>query len=192
MHQPPHDATVHELIRIARVCDLQNNPSCPERLRTVIAIADDQKRMPTAEELASFCDWSGASNDAIQLLISRASDYVNRSKARLTEDHPEYFVPGGALHPQERAETCWRDCWNFLRVTIYATALNIPTCTNPECIAAVRRLYTLMNVPIPGMQLALSTMASVASAELISKGHHQESNCLKTTITHLQSSLNKD
>jgi len=146
MHPNPHDRTFRELLQIARVCDLQNNPSLPERLRTIIGMADEQKLMPTAEELASICDWSGSSSEAIQLLISRASCYVDQSKARLTEEHPEYFLPGGELHPQARAETCWRDCWNFLRVAIYATSLKVSECTDPVCIDAVRELYTLKKV----------------------------------------------
>lgn len=192
MHPNPHDRTFRELLQIARVCDLQNNPSLPERLRTIIGMADEQKLMPTAEELASICDWSGSSSEAIQLLISRASYYVDQSKARLTEEHPEYFLPGGELHPQARAETCWRDCWNFLRVAIYATSLKVSECTDPVCIDAVRELYALMNVPVTGMQLALNTMASRATAELITNGHQCEANCLKAAIQHLQESLHKD
>ena len=95
---------------------------------------------------------------------------------------------GGALHPQDRAEACWRDCWNFLRVVIYAVACNQSCFTNPSGMAALRELYRRMNVPIEGMNIALDRLKEHA-LEGVSRSNEQQliSHCFQ----HLRDQLNK-
>ena len=96
--------------------------------------------------------------------------------------------PGGALHPEDRAEACWRDCWNFLRVITYAVACNQSCFTNPSGMAALRELYRRMNVPIEGMNIALIQLKEKA-LEGVSRSNDRQ--LIDDCFQHLRDQLNK-
>ena len=96
--------------------------------------------------------------------------------------------PGGALYPAERAEACWRDCWQFFRVIIYAYVCARPDFTNPEGMAALRQLYQQMNVPVLGLNIALKQLQGLTVAEF---GDTDTQATLSATFEHLRSELNK-
>ena len=50
-------------------------------------------------------------------------ELVNQSRSALISDEPDLVKPGGKLHPQERADACWRDGFHFLRVSLAMFAL---------------------------------------------------------------------
>ena len=125
-------------------------------------------------------------------MISEAANYVDRCKQTLQTRQAHLFEEGGALHPTERSEACWRDCWNFLRVAIYATATNTPNCTDTDGIKIVRQLYGLMNVPTAGMTLAVHALSEVVCTDLIKQNHEHEATCFEQALTHMSDSLHKD
>ena len=113
---------------------------------------------------------------------------MNQARAHLLETQPHLVQPGGALHPQDRAEACWRDCWNFLRVITYAVACNQSCFTNPSGMAALRELYRRMNVPIEGMNIALIQLKKLA-LEGVSRSNDRQ--LISDCFQHLSDQLNK-
>ena len=181
-----------QLVRKAQVCGLQNNPLVAPQLRSVINLADQEKRMLSDDEITLICAHTRRSSKAITSTIKTANNYVDRCKQTLLSEQPSLFQEGGALHPSERSEACWRDCWNFLRVAIYAMATNTPQCTDPEGIKVVRQLYALMNVPVSGMNLALSTLSQLITADLRHQGQDPEAACIDKAFAHMRTVLHKD
>ena len=191
MAKQEHDE-IKQLVKKAQVCGLQNNKSVDSQARSLIKLADQEKRMLSDEEITSICTHARTHPAAIDSIIKGAPGYVDRCKQTLICEQPHLFEEGGALHPGERSEACWRDCWNFLRVAIYATATNTPNCTDTDGIKIVRQLYGLMNVPTAGMMLALEALSQLVSTDLAKQNHQQEASCFEQALTHMSDSLHKD
>ena len=191
MAKQEHDE-IKQLVKKAQVCGLQNNESVDSQARSLIKLADQEKRMLSDEEITSICAHARTNPAAIQSIIKGAQAYVDLCKQTLTCEQPHLFEEEGALHPSERSEACWRDCWNFLRVAIYATATNTPNCTDTDGIKIVRQLYGLMNVPTAGMMLALEALSQLVSTDLAKQNHQQEASCFEQALTHMSDSLHKD
>ena len=179
---------VKTLIQNAQVQGLSTNLALPQATRTIISKADKAQRLLTHEELEDICQASGVDGGLPGNLLRRADQLVNQARAHLLEAQPQLVEPGGPLFPAERAEACWRDCWNFLRVIIYAVACNQSTFTNPQGMAALRELYRQMNVPTEGMNIALDQLKEHAM-ERISKKSDQQ--LIRDCFQHLHAELNK-
>ena len=184
-------ATLKTLIATAQVCGLHHHPEIDEQSRILIKSADQEKRMLHRKEIESICTQSGTNQEASALIISEAEHYVDHCKQTLQTQQAHLFEEGGALHPTERSEACWRDCWNFLRVASYAMASDTPDCTDASGIQAVRQLYALMSVPAAGMTLALQTLSQLITTDLLQRNHQREALCLEKAFAHLNSELHK-
>ena len=114
---------IRALAQRAKVCGLDEDPTIPINLRQVIATANRDQRLLTAEELQHCCQWSGVDCAPLVSLQDLVPELVNQSRSALLSDEPDLVKPGGKLHPQERADACWRDCYHFLRVSLYGMAL---------------------------------------------------------------------
>ena len=191
MHDADQHTALQQLLQKAQVCGLQNNPAVDEQSRSLIAHADREKRMLRDADIISICSRSCTNPTAISSTIKGAANYVDLCKQTLVSKLPHLFNEGGALHPFERSEACWRDCWNFLRVAIYAMATNTPECTDTEGIKSVRQLYELVNVPTSGLKLALDALSQLISKDLIRQKHRREAHCLEQALTHMGNSLHK-
>ncbi|WP_392347688.1 phycobilisome polypeptide [Parasynechococcus sp.] len=176
------------LVQTAQVQGLSINQDLPQATRSILERADQAQRQLTTEELATICQVSNIDGSLPDSLIQRSDQLVNQARGHLLETQPHLVQPGGALHPQDRAETCWRDCWNFLRVIIYAVACNQSCFTNPSGMAALRELYRRMNVPIKGMNIALSQLKEHA-LEGVSRSNDQQ--LISDCFQHLRDQLNK-
>ena len=176
------------LVQTAQVQGLSLNQDLPQATRRILERADQAQRQLTSEELATICQASGIDHSLPSSLIQRSDQLVNQARAHLIETQPHLVQPGGALHPQDRAEACWRDCWNFLRVVIYAVACNQSCFTNPSGMAALRELYRRMNVPIEGMNIALVQLKKLA-LEGFSQSNEQQ--LISDCFQHLSDQLNK-
>ena len=179
---------VKTLIQNAQVQGLSTNRALPQTTRTIISKADQARRLLTHEELKGICQASGVDGGLPGNLLRRADQLVNQARAHLLEAQPQLVEPGGPLFPAERAEACWRDCWNFLRVIIYAVACNQSFFTNPQGMAALRELYRQMNVPTEGRNIALYQLTELAM-EGISKNSDQQ--LIRDCFQHLSDQLNK-
>ena len=176
------------LVQTAQVQGLSTNQDLPQTTRSILERADQAQRQLTPDELVTICQGSGTDDSLPGSLIQRSDQLVNQARGHLLETQPHLVQPGGALHPQERAEACWRDCWNFLRVIIYAVACNQSCFTNPSGMAALRELYRRMNVPIEGMNIALGQLKELA-LEGVSRSNDRQ--LISGCFQHLRDQLNK-
>ena len=176
------------LVQTAQVQGLSINQDLPQATRSILERADQAQRQLTTDELATICQASGVDASLPGSLIQRSDQLVNQARGHLLETQPHLVQPGGALHPQDRAEACWRDCWNFLRVITYAVACNQSCFTNPSGMAALRELYRRMNVPIEGMNIALAQLKALALEEVSRSNDRQ---LIQDCFQHLQDELNK-
>ncbi len=176
------------LVQFAQVQGLSINKDLPQPTRSILERADQARRQLTADELATICQLSGIDESLPGSLIQRSDQLVNQARSHLLETQPHLVQPGGALHPQDRAEACWRDCWNFLRVITYAVACNQSRFTSPYGMAALRELYRRMNVPIEGMNVALCQLKELA-LEGVSRPNDRQ--LVNDCFQHLHAELNK-
>ncbi len=176
------------LVQTAQVQGLSLKQELPQATRTIVERADQSQRQLTSDEIATICQVSDMDASLPNSLIQRSDQLVNQARGHLLETQPHLVQPGGALHPQDRAEACWRDCWNFLRVIIYAVACNQSCFTNPSGMAALRELYRRMNVPIEGMNIALNQL-KVLALEGVSRSNDRQ--LIDACFQHLRDQLNK-
>ena len=176
------------LVQTAQVQGLSINQELPQATRSILERADQAQRQLTSDELSTICQVSGIDGSLADNLIQRSDHLVNQARAHLLETQPHLVQPGGALHPEDRAEACWRDCWNFLRVITYAVACNQSCFTNPSGMAALRELYRRMNVPIEGMNIALGQLKEKA-LEGVSRSNDRQ--LIRDCFQHLHAELNK-
>ena len=176
------------LVQTAQVQGLSLNQDLPQVTRSILERADQAQRQLTNAELATICQASGIDQSLPGSLIQRSDHLVNQARAQLLATQPHLVQPGGALHPQDRAEACWRDCWNFLRVIIYAVACNKCCFTNTSGMAALRELYKRMNVPVAGMNIALDQLKELALEGVLRSNDRQ---LISDCFQHLRDQLNK-
>ena len=176
------------LVQTAQVQGLSINQDLPQATRSILERADQAQRQLTTNELATICQASGVDASLPGSLIRSSDQLVNKAREHLLETQPLLVQPGGALHPQDRAEACWRDCWNFFRVITYAVACNQSCFTNPSGMAALRELYRRMNVPIEGMNIALDQLKALA-LEGVSRSNDRQ--LIDACFQHLRDQLNK-
>ena len=178
---------IQELIKIAKVQGLSEDLTLDFKVRTAIKNADEEKRHLTQEEISAICKISGSSTSEISIIQAKSDDLVTASRKGLMEEQPDLVKPGGALYPSERAEACWSDCWQFLRVINYAYACNRTKFTNPKGMAALRELYKKMGVPMSGLSTALRYL-EILTLEVVgtAKGKAQLTNIFE----HLMQELN--
>ena len=176
------------LVQTAQVQGLSLNQDLPQATRSILERADQAQRQLSSDELTTICQVSGIDGSLADNLIQRSDQLVNQARAHLIATQPHLVQPGGALHPEDRAEACWRDCWNFLRVITYAVACNQSCFTNPRGMAALRELYRRMNVPIEGMNIALIQLKKLA-LEGVSRSNDRQ--LISDCFQHLRDQLNK-
>ena len=176
------------LVQTAQVQGLSLNQDLPQATRGILERADQAQRQLSSDELTTICQVSSIDVSLADNLIQRSDQLVNQARAHLIATQPHLVQPGGALHPEDRAEACWRDCWNFLRVITYAVACNQSCFTNPSGMAALRELYRRMNVPIEGMNIALGQLKEKA-LEGVSRSNDRQ--LINDCFQHLRDQLNK-
>ena len=176
------------LVQTAQVQGLSLNQDLPQATRSIVERADQAQRQLSSDELTTICQVSGIDVSLADNLIQRSDQLVNQARAHLIATQPHLVQPGGALHPEDRAEACWRACWNFLRVITYAVACNQSCFTNPSGMAALRELYRRMNVPIEGMNIALGQLKEKA-LEGVSRSNDRQ--LIDDCFQHLRDQLNK-
>ena len=181
-------AEFEHLIQAARVQGLSEDLALQEEVRAIVGSADQAKRPLTPAELKQVCEISNADPQVAIRLQDRANALVDQARNHLLREQPQLVQPGGALYPAERAEACWRDCWQFFRVIIYAYVCARPDFTNPEGMAALRQLYQQMNVPVLGLNIALEQLEALSVRNLTDSVART---ALIAAFRHLRIELNK-
>ena len=183
---------IKELAQQSKVCGLSRDTSLPEQLRDLIDEADQHKRLLSDEEIQLCCGWSGVEAAPLIALQGQVSHLVDQSRADLLSEQPELVQPGGKLFPQLRAEACWRDCFQFLRVSIYGSALRRTDTTDSDGMRCLAELYALLDVPVPALLLALDRLRVHSVASYSRLGAGAEAKALGDALTHLCNMIRKE
>ena len=183
-----NDLVLKQLIASAQVLGIQNDLSLPASDRQILRIADEQKRALSATEIQQMCRSSNVDAQLIEQLQSKANHLVQQAREFLMKEQPHLVQAGGALFPSERAEACWRDCWQFFRVIVYALACRRPQFTDPVGMGALRTLYAHLGVPLEGLNIALKQLKVLTRQEVMSPTEDQ---LLSDSFGHLLEELNK-
>ena len=177
------------LAQRAKVCGLDEDPTIPIELRQVIATANRDQRLLTAEELQRCCQWSGVDYAPLFSLQDLVPELVNQSRSALLSDEPDLVKPGGKLHPQERADACWRDCFHFLRVSLYGMALKRTEITDREGMVALAELYSLLDVPVPALLRALAHLRQHSMQAYADICSASQAKALGGTVDHISNTI---
>tara|TARA_B100001063_G_scaffold70093_1_gene64127 strand:- start:3117 stop:3743 length:627 start_codon:yes stop_codon:yes gene_type:complete len=183
---------IKELAQQSKVCGLSGDRSIPGQLRDLIDEADQHKRLLSDEEIQLCCGWSGVEAAPLIALQGQVSHLVDQSRADLLSEQPELVQPGGKLFPQLRAEACWRDCFHFLRVSIYGSALRRTDVTDSDGMRCLAELYALLDVPVPALLLALDRLRVHSVASYSRLGAGAEAKALGDALTHLCNMIRKE
>jgi hypothetical protein len=183
------DKRLQQLVKEARILGLPYDVSLPKRLRDIFRTADDQRRHLSLEELQEICAFSSIDPKALLRLQDKADLIVALAKEQLIREEPSLILSGGALFPESRAEACWRDCWHFLRIAIYAAAADRATYTSPTGIEAMSKLYKELKVPISSMQRAMTHLRQSAIFIFTDKGNIAHRQTIDRSFDHLEEIL---
>ena len=180
---------IKDLVQRAKVCGLDQDPSIPDALRQVIAEADHQKRLLTTDEIQMCCRWSGVGPTALIALQEQLPELVSRARAALLQDEPDLVKPGGKLHPQERADACWRDCFHFLRISLYGRALERREITDPQGMIALAELYRVLDVPVSALLRALSHLRQQSIQVYAGLSSSNQAEALGATLENITNTI---
>lgn len=178
--------SLDHMIAKARILGLAYDNTLPAHCRAICKLADDQGRHLSATEMQEICKLSSIDPVPIMLLQEKTQLIVESVKLTLLAEDPDLIKPGGALYPESRAEACWRDCWHFLRIAIYAVAADRTSFTHPSGVNGLRELYRELGVPIASMARALSGLREDAVALYASIGGSQDAWRLNQAMLHLE------
>lgn len=180
------DEKLRQLTAKAHILGLMYDQSLPPSIRAIIRQADADARPLSDEELGIICVISTVNAENLQRLQSKSSLIVASAKSRLLREDPGLVLPGGALYPEARAEACWRDCWHFLRVTIYAVAAGRPAFTQPGGVQGLSDLYRELAVPISSMALAIGFLKTEAISDYSTYASPSDASILGEALLHLE------
>ena len=176
---------IAQLSKLANVCGLPSRDSISVEVRSLIFSADVAKRPLNREELKQVCSCCKSSESAVSVLMNASISLVDRARHHLVQDQPHLFCPGGQLYPEYRAQACWRDCEQFLRVIIYGLACACPDITDKAGMRALLNLYQLLDVPVSALLHVLSVMRTLAMQHLNMDGYGKESLLLSLAFDDL-------
>jgi hypothetical protein len=185
------DERLRELTAKARIFGLMHDQSLPPSIRAILQQADGEARALSDDELGTICSVSTVNAEHLQRLQSRTPLIVTSAKSQLLREDPGLVQPGGALYPGARAEACWRDCWHFLRVTIYAVAAGRPAFTQPGGVQGLSYLYRELAVPISSMALAIGFLKSEAVSDYSTYASPSDASILREALLHLEQMIQK-
>lgn len=180
------DERLKQLRAEARILGLMYDQSLPSSIRERIQQADTEARPLSGHDLGVICSFTAVNADHLQRLQSNTPLIVASAKSRLLLEDPGLILPGGALYPEARAEACWRDCWHFLRVTIYAVAAGRPAFTHLPGVKGLGVLYRELAVPISSMALAIGFLKAEALSDYSTYSSPSDASLLGEALLHLE------
>ncbi|MBD2415162.1 phycobilisome protein [Nostoc calcicola FACHB-389] len=158
--------TVKQLIAKARIVSFaQWEQSHPEAAIAIFQAADDNLRYLSDEDLLQIETLApnfSALIPVAELLRDRAGEIVDEARVQVLLTYPQIIEPGGGLYPPERAQTCWRDFWHFLRCITYGIAGSHTEYTSPSGLHYMNLLYQELQVPLDAMVLGLKSIKAAS------------------------------
>ena len=154
---------IRELAQRARILGLTSRLTIPQDLRCILSAADGASRLLEPSEISRLCLYSGVEIGPLLELQSAAGRLVNLTRKQLLKREPALVKPGGALYQEQRSEACWRDCFHFLRLSLYGVSIAEPDLTDACGVEALAKLYKILAVPVSSLLLALTELREVAT-----------------------------
>ncbi len=185
MTSPLSSEQIRALAQRAQIFGLLNRQSLNSDLRATLAQANHETRLLTAEEITAACQHSGVKPAVLIQLQSQVPGLVDSAREALLTQQPGLVQPGGALFPQERADACWRDCFHFLRISLYAVAAGETRFTDPAGLDAMQELYDVLKVPVPALLVALTQLRDLACKAYSHAGAKHDVDLLESALNHL-------
>jgi len=149
---------IQELTKKAKLFGLPKNNELPDRSKEILDSANKSKRLLSTKELKILCESSHCDASKLEELQNKLPNLINEAKDNLLKKLPEIIEQGGSLYPKERAEACWRDCFEFARISIYGTAAGETNITDEEGLEAVKELYSMLEVPVDALAICLKEL----------------------------------
>jgi Phycobilisome protein len=113
------------------------------------------------------CAPLGPGGRAARILRDSCDDIVRAARREVTEAYPGIDMPGGDLYPAFRADACWRDLQNFVRVASYGCVCVSDANAkylNPEGCAILNSIYNELEVPRRAMLTGIRACSSAAGS----------------------------
>jgi Phycobilisome protein len=135
----------------------------------IFQAADDQYRYLTSadlQQLKVFLPQFAAAYLSVEQLQQQVNEIVTQARHQVMLSFPGIMQPGGSLYPAERAESCWRDFWHFLRCITYGIAGQQTHYTSPAGLEAMRLLYQELAVPLNAMNVGLAAIKTASLERL--------------------------
>lgn len=178
-----------QLIPKARIVSFANwKDAYSDEVIAIFQQADDEGRYLTDEDLEQIKTLSpqlSCSAKQAQLLSNKAVDIVAKARQEILTKYPNITQLGGGLYPPERAESCWRDLWHFLRCITYGIAGQKTQFTSQEGLDNMQLLYQELQVPLEPMLWGVENLKT-ASLTLFEA---QESKQIAPYFEHLMSKM---
>ena len=181
----PSPEQIRSLAQRAQIFGLPDRQSLSTDLRAILTNANSESRLLTEEEINCVCHHSGVTPSPLIQLQTQVPDLVDKAREALLAQQPGLVRPGGALFPQERADACWRDCFHFLRISLYAVAAGESNFTDPSGLNAMEELYSILKVPVPALLIALTHLRDLACEAYSRERSNHDEDLLKSALNHL-------
>ncbi|SRR5579883_860300 len=154
--------TIKELIAKARIVSFAEwERSHPKAAIQIFQAADDAFRYLTDEDLQQIQALSPKTSAFLPVaafLRDHAAEIVDEAREKVLATYPDIIQPGGDLYPPERATSCWRDFWHFLRCITYGIAGQCTDYTSSTGLYYLKLLYQELRVPLDAMILGIETL----------------------------------
>jgi Phycobilisome protein len=160
MARPQLSEKVLNLIQKARIVSFETwqDAYAPEIIK-IFQTADDNRLYLSDAELQQL---PSAPAIVVALLRDNVTEIVNEARSGVLAAFPDITAPGGALHPVERADACWRDFWQFLRCISYGIAGQRSDYLSPIGLHYMNLLYQELKVPLEAMVVGLEGLKIAA------------------------------
>lgn len=178
-------AQINLLIGQANVCGLGSSESIPIEVRAIIKAADSARRPLSLNETEYICSIRKASEKAVVELIEKSPKMIAEARTSLLRKQPGLIAQGGELFPEHRAEACWRDCEQFIRVVTYGVASNCTVITDKAGMKALLELYMILGVPVKALLYVLAELKNLSVNRLRRSGYERESACAQGAFDDL-------
>jgi len=117
-------------------------------------------------ELTNYFDTGINRLEAIQIVISKASQIVKEAASRLYLEQPELLRPGGNSYTTRRYATCLRDIDYYLRYTSYAIIADSNNILNERLLDGLKETYLSLNVPLGPIIVCIQMLKNVVIEEI--------------------------
>lgn len=132
--------------------------------------ADAQRSMPPRFLTDEECSEAGTGGAASKALRDSVNEIIRVARDAIFAEAPSIGDEGGALWPAFRAEACWRDLENFVRVVSYGCVCeNVSTdeWLSPVGFDVMDQIYSGLEVPRREMRIGLEAGGAFAVDKLL-------------------------